>query len=427
MAEITDAVKQEALRALIDKRKQRQKYDWLANARPSQLAPSWEWFLWVLVAGRGYGKTRTSAEWIRQRVEKKKARRIAIIAPYAHDAREICVEGESGILNVFPPEKRPTYTWTKRRIDFHTGAIATIYSADDPDRFRGPEHDTVWGDEFTYWPYPDRAYENLMMGLRISDDPRGILSCTPKPIKILQSLLDREGKDVAVTRGSTYDNKDNLADQFIQHVGSKEGTRMAAAEIYGDTSSLWDVEGAQWDREQILYVTPNELPPMQRIVIAVDPPNRTSNQNQRSDDCGICVCGLGVDNLGYVLEDATFRAKPKEWANKVAHLYHNYEADLIVAEGNQGGDMVETTIQTVDPNLPVKMVYATRGKILRSEPVAMLYDKEMVRHLGRIADLEDQMCSYDGTGKSPNNLDAFVYAMTELMVSSNSRFDWDIY
>lgn len=202
---------------------------------------------------------------------------------------------------------------------------------------------------------------------------------------------------------------------------------MAAAEIYGDTSSLWDVEGAQWDREQILYVKPDELPPMKRIVIAVDPPNRTSNQNQRSDDCGICVCGLGVDDLGYVLEDATFRAKPKEWANKVAHLYHNYEADLIVAEGNQGGDMVETTINTIDQNLPVKMVYATRGKILRSEPVAMLYDKELVRHLGRLADLEDQMCSYDGAGKSPNNLDAFVYAMTELMVSSNSNFSWDIY
>ncbi|MFD1423416.1 DNA-packaging protein [Laceyella tengchongensis] len=384
-------------------------YDWRFWARPNQLPPEGNWRTWLLLAGRGFGKTRTGAEWIRWLVETGQAKRIALVAPTAGDARDVIVEGESGLLAISAPWCMPTYEPSKRRITWPNGAIATLYSADEPERLRGPQHDAAWCDELAAWRYPD-AWDMLMFGLRLGKDPRVVVTTTPKPTPIIKSLV--EAKTTVVTRGSTFDNAENLAPAFLEQIVSKyEGTRLGRQELYADI--LDDTPGALWNWRMIDELRVKEHPDLVRIVIAIDP---AVTNDEDSDETGIVVAGLGADGHGYVLADLSRKDTPDGWARVAVDAYHRHKADRIVAETNNGGDMVEFTIRTVDRGVAYKKLHASRGKLIRAEPVAALYEQGRVHHVGVFDDLEDQMCSWAPGEDSPDRMDALVWALTELMV-----------
>jgi phage terminase large subunit-like protein len=387
-------------------------YDWMGKigiARPEQKPPDMPWIVWLILAGRGFGKTRTGAEWIRYRVETKQAARIALVAPTAADGRDIMVEGESGILNVFPKSYRPIYEPSKRRLTFYTGATATVYSADEPERLRGPNNDTAWADELCSWRYPE-AYDMLMLGLRLGDNPQCVVTTTPKPIKILKEIMKTPG--TVITRGSTYDNAENLSKIFLSTIISKyEGTRLGRQELNAEI--LDDTPGALWTRAILDLHRVNEQPELDRIVIGVDPAVST---NEDSDETGIIVAGSKAIE-GFILADYSGQLKPAAWAKRVVDAYYDHDADYVVAESNQGGDMVSFTIHTVDPNVPVKLIHASRGKQTRAEPISSLYEQGRVHHIGSIAVLEDQMTTWvPGAEDSPDRLDAMVHALTALLL-----------
>lgn len=388
-------------------------YDWSLWARPAQLAPPGDWRIWLILAGRGFGKTRSGAEWIRQQVDQGKAGRIALVGATAADVRDTMVEGESGLLRVFPDEQRPRYEPSKRRVTFHTGAIATTYSADEPDRLRGPNHDLAWADEVAAWRYAE-SWDQLMFGLRIGDRPRAVATTTPKPTRLIRNLVERH--DTAVTRGSTYDNAQNLSPAFLDEMRSRyEGTRLGRQEL--DAELLLDAEGALWTRDLLDDARTTTVPTLSRVVVAIDP---AVTSNSGSDETGIIVAGVGVDGHGYVLEDRTIKGSPAEWAAAAVTAYHVHKADRIVAESNQGGDMVSHTLRTVDKNVPIRLVHASRGKRTRAEPVAALYEQGRVHHAGAFPELEDQLCTWTPDGASPDRLDALVWALTELLVAART-------
>lgn len=369
----------------------------------------------MLLAGRGFGKTRTGAEWVRS--IKGTCGRIALIAPTAADVRDVIVEGESGILAISPPWDRPVYEPSKRRLTWRNGAIATCYSADEPERLRGPQHDAGWCDELAAWRYPE-AFDQLMFGLRLGTNPRVCVTTTPKPVKLVRDLL--RDPTTTVTRGSTYDNRANLADAFMTQVVKRyAGTRLGRQEL--NAEMLDDVPGALWLRDNLDVPYRRVKPPdtLKRIVVAVDP---ATTSGEDSDETGIVVAGLGQDGDAYVLADLTCRDTPNGWARIVAKAYQDYRADRVIAETNQGGDMVENTIRTVAPNIAYTRVHAKRGKVLRAEPVAALYEQHRVHHVGSLPALEDQMCGFtadfdaDKAGYSPDRVDALVYALSELML-----------
>ena len=386
-------------------------WDWTLWARPKQLAPEGDWRVWLILAGRGFGKTRSGAEWVRQKVQQGQANRIALVGATAADVRDTMVEGESGLLRIFPTGERPRYEPSKRRITFHNGAKATTFSADEPDRLRGPNHDLAWCDEIAAWRYPD-AWDQLIFGLRIGNDPRLVATTTPRPTKLIRQLVDRP--DVAVTRGSTFENKANLAPTFLEEVMSRyEGTRLGRQELYAEI--LDDVEGALWNRQLIENARVNAYPDLVRIVVGVDP---AISSNETSAETGIVAGGIDQNGYGYVLDDRSVKGSPVEWANSAIALYHRCSADRIVVEANQGGDMVRHTLQTVESQIPIKMVHATRGKRTRAEPVSALYEQGKVFHVGAFPTLEDQMCSWTPDSASPDRLDALVWAVTELMIGA---------
>lgn len=344
---------------------------------------------------------------MRRMVEKGQASRIALVAPIASDARDVMVEGESGLLSVCPPWNRPKYEPSKRRLTWPNGALATTYSADEPDRLRGPQHDLAWADEIASWRYPE-AYDMLMLGLRLGKDPRAVVTTTPKPIHILRELIKQT--TVEITKGSTYENRDNLAPAFFEQIIRKyEGTRIGRQEL--EAELLDDIPGALWTRGIIRRT--EDPPDMIRIVVAVDP---EATSTEESSETGIVVAGKGSDGLGYILEDLTVRGTPDEWARVVCGAYRKWEADRVVAETNQGGEMVEAVIRTVDMNVSYKGVHASRGKVARAEPIAALYEQGRVKHVGTFDLLEDQMCSYVPGEKSPDRMDALVWALTELQI-----------
>lgn len=404
------------LAGLSDRELQALEYDWPFWARPDQLAPAGVWSIWLALAGRGWGKTRSGAEWVRS--IKDQCGRIALVAPTAADVRDVIVEGESGLLAIAPPWDRPVYEPSKRRLTWDNGAIATCYSADEPDRLRGPQHGAAWGDEVAAWRYPE-AWDMLMFGLRLGDDPRAVVTTTPKPVKLIRDLL--RDPTTRVTRGSTYDNAANLAPTFMRQVVRKyEGTRLGRQELNAEL--LDDVPGALWKRDDIPHTA---IPPaLRRIVVAIDPAT-TSGEN--ADETGIIVAGLGADGRGYVLDDLTCRETPQRWATVAVEAFQRHGADRIVAETNQGGDLVENTIRTVASLVPYRGIHAKRGKVLRAEPVSALYEQGRVSHVGHLAALEDQMCSFTSdfdraaAGYSPDRVDALVYALTELMVEEHAR------
>lgn len=393
--------------------------DWRLWARPSQLPPPGDWRIWLLIAGRGFGKTRTGAEYIRARVAGRTATRLALVAPTAADARNVMVEGESGVLSISPPWDMPDFEPSKRRLTWPNGAVATLYSADQPRRLRGPQHDAAWCDELAVWRYPE-AWDMLMFGLRLGVDPRVVVTTTPRPTRLIRELL--AGQSVAIGRGSTYQNRANLAAQFISEIIRKyEGTRLGRQEI--DAEILEDVPGALWNRGIIEGCRTGAAPALVRVVVAIDP---AASSHENADETGIIVAGRDERGHGWVLADASGRYQPAEWAKAAIAAYRAHRADRVVAEVNNGGEMVAATLRMIDPNVPFAAVHASRGKLARAEPVAALYEQGRVHHVGALPRLEDQMCGFTpvapggfdarAMGYSPDRVDALVWAITDLLV-----------
>ncbi len=396
-------------------------YDWHFWARENQLPPlvfpgEKLWTHWLILAGRGFGKTRTGAEWVRGRAEAGLSKRIALIAPTAADVRDVMIEGESGILAISPPWFRPTYEPSKRRLTWPNGAVAITYSADEPERLRGPQHDAAWCDELCAWRYADAAWDMLMFGLRLGKHPQTCITTTPKPTKMLKAMM--ASKSTEITRGTTFDNMDNLAPTFREEIIAKyEGTRLGRQELNAEV--LEDVAGALWSRCRLDSgrMADDTGQRYDRIVVAIDPPITS-----HGDECGIVAAGI-IGDHGYVLADVSEGGlSPLMWARRAVELYHSLQADRIVVEVNQGGEMVTTLIAQVDVGVPVRAVHASRGKVLRAEPVAMKYEQGRVHHVGVFPKLEDQMCAFTSTynraemGESPDRVDALVWALTDLMI-----------
>lgn len=387
--------------------------DWLSWARAEQIPPSGVWVVWLILAGRGWGKTRTGAEWIRSRVESG-TKRIALVGRTAADTRDVMLEGESGLLSIFPAHQRPVYEPSKRRVTFHTGAIATLYSADEPNLLRGPQHDTAWCDELAAWNYPD-AWDQLILGLRLGD-PRAVVTTTPRPTPLIRELAARA--TTRVTRGSTYDNKRNLAAAFLREVTAKyEGTRLGRQELHAEL--LDDTPGALWTRAMLDAALQRDVPKQfRRIVVALDP---SVAKDGGGDEAGIVAVGVDLERRLWVLEDDSGQYSPETWAKRACALAAKWGADCIVAEANNGGHLVEMTVRAAwaDPKqLPprIKLVHAAQGKRARAEPVAALYEQSKVRHAPGLAKLEDEMCTWSATTStaSPNRIDALTWGATEL-------------
>ena len=427
LASLPEGLRNRLVRSLASEQAQALLHDWAFWARASQLPPDGEWRVWLLLAGRGFGKTRTGAELVRARAGNGMARRIALVGPTSADARNVMVEGESGMLAVSPARERPVYEPSKRRLTWRNGAVATLFSADEPERLRGPQHDFAWCDELAAWRYPE-AWDMLLFGLRLGDDPRAVVTTTPRPTDLIRRLL--ADPNVAVTRGRTAENRANLAPAFLEQIVKRyEGTRLGRQEL--DAELLEDMPGALWRRGVIEAARTQEKPELARIVVAIDP---AAGSGEQADETGIIVAGCdsgGVGTgVGYVLADASGRYAPAEWARTAIAAYRAHAADRIVAEVNNGGEMVEATLRMIDPEVPFRAVRASRGKTARAEPVAALYEQGRVRHLGAFPQLEDQMCAFaagarggfdrNAAGGSPDRVDALVWALTELLVEPHA-------
>ncbi len=398
-------------------------FDWPVWAREAQLPPDGDWRYWLILAGRGFGKTRAGAEWVRSQVELGR-RRIALIGPTTADVRDVMIEGESGLINVCPSWNRPRFEPSKRRLVWRNGAKAFVYSAEEPERLRGPQHDAAWADELAAWPRPQAVWDQLQLGLRLGADPRVAITTTPKPLALIRGLAD--DKDCVVTRGSTYENYAFLAPTFITRIIRRyEGTRLGRQEL--EAELLTDTPGALWTFDTLLACRVAQPPDMQRVVVAVDPSG--SNGDDEGDSQGIVVAGLGVDGRGYVLADRTCRLSPEGWGRRAVEAYDAFGADRIIAEKNFGGDMVRFTLQAVRATTPVTLVTASRGKVVRAEPVSALYEQGRVSHVvppagdNPLAELEDEMRQATASGyvgpRSPNRLDALVWALTALFLDKD--------
>lgn len=393
-------------------------YDWTgAWAREPQLIPPGDWFVWLILAGRGFGKTRTGSESVRTLVESGQASRIGLIAPTSADARDTMVEGESGILACSPPWFCPKYEPSKRRLTWPNGARALLFSAEEPERLRGPQHDLLWGDEPASWPSTE-AWDNALMGLRLGQRPRALVTGTPKPVPLILSLM-RDSR-THVTRGSTFENAGNLSRDYIAHVRRQyEGTRIGRQELYAEV--LEDMPGALFNQVLIDRARVAEPPELERIVVSIDP---APTSESGSDECGIVVVGRGFDGHGYVLQDLSLRATPDEWARVAVKAFYTWRAECIVAEINNGGDMVEILIRGIDSGVSFKGVRAMRGKAKRAEPVAALYEQGKVHHVGepdRFARLEKQMRVFTGiNGRRDDRTDATCWALHELLIDGQA-------
>jgi predicted phage terminase large subunit-like protein len=390
---------------------------WLATARPEQITPQGDWPAWIVLAGRGFGKTRTGAEDVAWYAANNDGHQIAVVAPTFNDVRGTCFEGVSGLLSVIPREIISDYNKSRQELTMINGALIRGFSADTPDRLRGPQFHRAWCDELAAWQYED-AWDQLMFGLRLGDDPRVVVTTTPRP----SPLVRRLAKDPRnrITRGSTFDNAANLAETALAQLREKyEGTRLGRQELHAEI--LDDVPGALWTRDRIVY---GYATGKSRVVVAVDPSGASGDGE--GDSIGIVVAARGDDGRFYVIEDATCSLGPAGWARRVVECYHRHGADRIVAEANFGGAMVESVIRTADRNANVRMVTASRGKSIRAEPVAALYEQGRVSHAHGLDMLEDQMMQmtpggFVGQG-SPDRLDALVWAMTDLMGQQATQF-----
>lgn len=386
--------RKKAIESLSPKEAEALIYDWEFWARPKQLPPDWDWYIWLLLSGRGGGKTRSGAQ---QTIKWAKAgySPIAIIGQTVADVRDTMVEiHDSAIMNVSPPWFMPEYEPSKRRLTWPNGVLAITYSGDEPDQLRGPQHQKAWADEISKFKYPQDTWDNLMFGLRIGDNPQVVVTTTPKPLKIIKALL--ADSRVAVTRGHTLENRDNLAEAFLKYILKKyEGTRLGRQELAGEV--LDDNPNALWERDKIDELRVSKHPDLARVVVGIDP---QGSDSEETSDTGIIVAGIasiaGLDHA-YILADLTINGSPDRWARAGVAGYNNFKADRIVGEVNFGGDMVEHTVKTVDRNVSFKSVHASRGKAIRAEPVSALYEQGRVHHVGYFSDLEDQLCLAEGT------------------------------
>ena len=388
------------------------------SARANQLPPETTWRTWLILSGRGWGKTRTGAEWIVWKAVTNPNTRWAVVAPTSADVIDTCFEGESGIISVLT--RYGVYdpnAWNKSRSSYilPNGSRLKGFSAEKPDRLRGPQHHGAWCDELAAWASPE-TFDQLQFGLRLGQNPQVIVTTTPRPTKIVKEIL--KDPETIVTRGSTYENKENLAASTLITLQNKyENTRLGRQELFGEI--LDDNPGALWTRTGIesARVKLDALPPFSRVVVGVDP---AVTNNEDSDSTGIVTCGMTADGHYYVLDDSTTKASPLEWATVAVKSYEKYKADRIVAETNNGGDLVIHLLQQVKPTVSTKKVTATRGKHLRAEPIAALYEQGRVHHVGYFGELEDQMCEYEPgiTQDSPDRMDALVWALTELSEGS---------
>jgi phage terminase large subunit-like protein len=408
------------------------KWDWNFWGRPEQQEPDGDWSTWLILAGRGFGKTRTGSEWVRKimcgptPLAAGRVQRLALVAETAADARDVMTEGPAGILAVHPPGHRPKYSPSIRRLTWPNGSQATLYSAEDPEQLRGPEHEAAWSDETAKWRYAQETWDMLQFGLRGGNDPRQLVTTTPKPTPLIRELV--KDPTTFLTRGSTYDNASNLAARFLQRMRDRyEGTRLGRQELAAEI--LDDVPGALWTRAMFDVRSEQaprgagmrrgeSFPAMRKLVIGVDPSGSDGSDEDNGDDIGIIVAGKGFDGLLYVLDDCTCQLGPAGWGRRVAQQHSKWEADYVVAERNFGGAMVEYVIRTADRKVHTVMVSASRGKAIRAEPIAALYEQGKVRHAGTFAQLEDECINMTPQGfngnRSPNRLDAMVWALSAL-------------
>lgn len=414
--------------------------DWRTFARPCQLAPQGNWTTWLFLGGRGTGKTRAGAEFIRESI-KAGAGRVALVATNAADARDVMVEGDSGLLSVCSKYDRdhrgnlvgkPTYEPSKRRITWENGAIATTFSAETPDQLRGPQHHVAWADELVKWRYGVDTWDMMMFGLRLGANPRVVATTTPGGVKLLKNVMT--DPDTVMTRGTTYDNIHFLAPTFIKQVVRKyEGTRLGRQEL--EAELLEDVPNALWQRSNLDLNRVKSVPDMKQLVVAIDP---ATTDTENSDEHGIVVAGKGDDDRGYVLEDVSLSGSPDQWAKKAIRAWASWKADHIIVETNNGGDMCVHTLnmtardlfrsgELTEPTVPIKKVTASRGKVTRAEPVSALYEQNRISHLGTHSALEDQMCQFtsdfdrQAAGYSPDRVDALVWALSGLFLTRPER------
>jgi phage terminase large subunit-like protein len=416
------------LRKLSEIEQRELRYFWKLWARPDQLPPPGDWQTWLISAGRGFGKTRAGAEWVREYARRHPDCRIALVGASLGEARSVMVEGESGLLAVCPPENLPVFEPSLKRLSWGNGAQAFLYSSAEPETLRGPQHHIAWADELGKWETvsdrAQRAWDNLLLGLRLGERPRVCVTTTPRSVQLVRTLLAGEADGtVTVSRGTSLDNAHNLPARYLADMRRLyRGSALGRQELYGEL--IDEVEGALWTRE-LLDRCRQDAPGAGRVrtVVGVDPP-----AGEKGDACGIIVAALLEDGNAVVLADASVEeASPERWARAAANAARSWQADRVVAEANQGGAMVRSVLRAADEVLPVTLVHASKGKAARAEPVAALYESGRVTHAGMFARLEDQMCGlmaagrYEGPGRSPDRADALVWALTELMLAPSAR------
>ncbi len=420
LSHLPEVLRERVLRSLTVGQYRELSARWDAWGHGGQIAPPGNWRVWLIRAGRGFGKTRAGAEWVTSVAHAHPGARIALVGHTVEDVRAVMINGTSGLIAVAPDDAPVRWRTTTNELSFASGARAYIYSAEAPEKLRGPEHNFAWCDELAKWRDGDRAWDNLLLGLRLGDNPQVLVTTTPRPNALMRRVMAMDG--LVETRGKTRDNPHLPASFVAAMEADYGGTRLGRQELDGEL--IDDVPGALWTRGMIEAARVKRAAPLVRVVVGVDPPAG----GEGGDACGIVAAGLGADGLGYVIEDASVAgASPEGWARAVAGCAARHRAECVVAEKNQGGDMVRSVLLAAKADLPLRLVHASRGKVARAEPVGLLYEAGKVRHVGAFPALEDEMCGlgaggeYAGPGRSPDRADALVWALTELMLGRRGR------